>query len=345
MMDSQVSILVVEDSEDDFLLLVREIEKGGFDIDVSHASDENELNELLSSRKWDIVLTDYNMPGFNGIRALEIVRRTDRDLPCIMISGKMGEETAVEAMRSGADDFILKGRYSRLIPAITRSLRSARIRQLKKDADKKLLESRENISALLNVNDNYFFIVSPDGRIIDANRALCTKFNVSSDEIVGMSMRTLLPDNYQTIEDTYISQILNDKREVRFIEKVGERYLDTTLYPVVTHSGIITRIIVLARDVTDDKRMEAALAESEERFRGFVEQAYEGFSLVDNEGRIIVWNRALELLTGLPRDEAMGGYLWDVQHQVMADLDITGTGKEWLREYTQQALRTGCASF
>ena len=134
-------VLIVDDSEDDSLLLVREIRNGGFTPIWKRVDLETDLQQALSEKTWDIIFTDYSMPGFSGLRALQIIREKNRDIPCIMFSGKTGEETAVEAMKAGANDFILKGHLSRMLPAIDRELREAHIAQEKKkaDADIKLL--------------------------------------------------------------------------------------------------------------------------------------------------------------------------------------------------------------
>ncbi|MEA3351454.1 MAG: GAF domain-containing protein, partial [Chloroflexota bacterium] len=140
-MKTKLSALFVEDSDDDAFLLARAIEKGGYSLDWQRVVLAEEMRAALNDREWDIVLLDYALPGFCGITALKILRENAPDTPAIMISGTMGEETAVEAMRAGASDYFIKGNYLRLIPAIKRELREAKIRKEKNISDLALRES------------------------------------------------------------------------------------------------------------------------------------------------------------------------------------------------------------
>lgn len=128
-------LLMVEDTEDDALLILRELRRGGFVVESLRVCTANDLHEALAARTYDLVLSDYSMPSFTGIDALGIVRAEHADLPFIMVSGTIGEETAVEALRAGADDFLVKGRFARLLPAIDRALRDAADRKHRRSAE------------------------------------------------------------------------------------------------------------------------------------------------------------------------------------------------------------------
>ena len=117
--------LLVEDSEDDALLLVRELKRGGYDIEHLRVDSSVALHSALDSGKWDIVLSDYSMPGFSGTEALSVLRGRNVDIPFIFVSGTIGEEMAVSALKSGAQDYVLKGNLKRLLSAVERALREA----------------------------------------------------------------------------------------------------------------------------------------------------------------------------------------------------------------------------
>jgi diguanylate cyclase (GGDEF)-like protein len=127
-------LLLVEDSEDDALLLLRELSKSGFDVEHSRVETPGGLRQALEADPWDIVITDHNLPGFNSEEALAIVRAGHADLPVIIVSGSIGEDIAVAAMKSGAHDYIMKGNLARLGPAIERELRDAQTRAEHKQA-------------------------------------------------------------------------------------------------------------------------------------------------------------------------------------------------------------------
>ncbi|MEQ9547662.1 MAG: EAL domain-containing protein [Marinobacter sp.] len=128
-------MLIVEDSEDDALLLLREMRKGGIAPYHELVDSEDHLTQALRSGKWDIVITDHNMPGFSSFRVLELTRKYCSDLPVIIVSGVIGEGVAVKAMKAGAQDYIMKDNLSRLIPAIDREVREGSMRQAKRVAE------------------------------------------------------------------------------------------------------------------------------------------------------------------------------------------------------------------
>jgi signal transduction histidine kinase len=141
-------LLLIEDMEDHALLLVREL-RGGFNVTFERVETLQELEAALDSHPWDAVIADFNLPGFNGLDALRIMRAKGLDLPFILISGVIGEESAVEAMKAGAHDFILKGKYSRLVPALERELREATIRHERRQAEEELVKYREHLETLV----------------------------------------------------------------------------------------------------------------------------------------------------------------------------------------------------
>lgn len=128
-------VLIVEDSEDDALLVVRELQRAGYDVTFERVERAEAMTAALDNRKWDIVLADYTMPHFSGAAALALLRKKDCDIPFIFVSGTIGEDTAVASMKSGANDYIVKGKMKRLVPAIERELREAEIRREHKKAE------------------------------------------------------------------------------------------------------------------------------------------------------------------------------------------------------------------
>ncbi len=140
----EVKLLFVEDSENDALLIIRHLEQNGFNLVFKRVETPEELSESLS-KKWDLVLSDYLLPKMNGLDAFKLVKQTDPDLPFILVSGNIGEETAVEAMRSGVHDYILKDNLQRLVPALVRELKEAQLRRDHRQAQYDLELAREEM--------------------------------------------------------------------------------------------------------------------------------------------------------------------------------------------------------
>lgn len=131
---THVNILLVEDCPDDAWLLVRQLQKAGLSVDYQLVCCEESMRRALYEDKFDLVISDYCLPSFSGLEALQVLNETGLDLPFILVSGAVSEEVAEEAMAAGANDFLEKGRYSRLVPAIQRELRVAADRQVRREA-------------------------------------------------------------------------------------------------------------------------------------------------------------------------------------------------------------------
>jgi diguanylate cyclase (GGDEF)-like protein len=135
---STLRLLLIEDSPDDLALVVMELTRGGYDVDFDRVDTPDALVAALERQSWDIVVADYTMPGFTGTAALTLLRQHDADLPFIFVSGTIGEDAAVAAMRTGAHDYLMKGSLKRLIPAVERELRDAGVRRERRRVEARL---------------------------------------------------------------------------------------------------------------------------------------------------------------------------------------------------------------
>jgi DNA-binding NtrC family response regulator len=137
-MRKPLRVLMVEDSEDDALLTIRALKNGGYDPVYERVEDAGAMRKALRNKPWDVILCDYQMPKFNGLAAIALLKETGIDIPLIIVSGAIGEETAVECMRLGAHDYVMKGNLSRLSSAIDRELKEAESRRQRKRAEEML---------------------------------------------------------------------------------------------------------------------------------------------------------------------------------------------------------------
>ena len=134
-MSIPLRLLLIEDSEDDASLVVRTLRRGGYDLTYERVETAEAMRDALARHPWDLVISDYSMPQFTGPAALGLLHEIGIDLPFIIVSGTIGEETAVVAMKAGAHDFLMKGQLTRLIPAVARELREAADRRERRQAD------------------------------------------------------------------------------------------------------------------------------------------------------------------------------------------------------------------
>ncbi len=149
MTQKHLDLLIVEDSQDDAQLVVRELRRGGYEVEYQRVDTAASMETTLHNQSWDLIICDYSMPSFSAPKALELLKSTGRDIPFIIVSGTIGEETAVNALKAGAHDFLIKGNYSRLLPAIERELQDAQVRRERQQAEKSLQESEAKFRRLV----------------------------------------------------------------------------------------------------------------------------------------------------------------------------------------------------
>lgn len=151
-MASSLRVLIAEDSEEDTLLLLRELERSGFAVTSERVDSPDLMAQALDKGPWDLVIGDFNMPSFSGHAALRMLREKDPDVPFIFVSGTIGEDVAVEAMRAGAQDYVMKGNLKRLVPAIQRELRESHARRERGLARAKLRSTELRLDQLLSTS-------------------------------------------------------------------------------------------------------------------------------------------------------------------------------------------------
>src|ERR1700742_116945 len=134
-MPQRLNILLVEDSAADAELVVRELQRGGAEPVVQRVETASAFNTALAADGWDLIIADYHLPAFGALEALQLLQERGDDLPFIIVSGAIGEEVAVAAMKSGAHDYILKNSLARLVPAVERELRDVRVRRERREAE------------------------------------------------------------------------------------------------------------------------------------------------------------------------------------------------------------------
>ena len=255
------NILIVEDSEDDALLLLRELRRGGYEPASERVETQEDMKAALSRREWDIVISDYMMPKFSGLTALEVLKESGLDLPFIIVSGNIGEDIAVEAMKAGAHDYIIKGKLARLIPAVDRELRDAADRRERKRAEEAFwIEQnfRRTIEDSILVG---IAAVDLSGRLFYANQALCDMVGWSRQELENSWPPFVYwpPESaaeFAKLQDLAGSgMILKGGHEIQLMRRSGERF-DTLCFisPLLDNEGKPSAWLSTYHDITERKK-------------------------------------------------------------------------------------------
>lgn len=147
-MGTHLRILLIEDSEDDARFVLREIQRGGYEVESERIETAEAMRAALGRQAWDLIICDFSLPRFSAPNALELLKESGHDLPFIIVSGTIGEESAVNALKAGAHDFIIKGNFARLIPAIERELMDAEVRRERRQREREL-EAIASVSSKL----------------------------------------------------------------------------------------------------------------------------------------------------------------------------------------------------
>ncbi|WP_426189791.1 putative bifunctional diguanylate cyclase/phosphodiesterase [Massilia sp. DWR3-1-1] len=183
-MRQPLKVLLVEDCEDDAALVERALRKGGFDLTSTRVHDAVMLAAALA-QPWDVVLSDFSMPGFSGMDALMLCRSLQGDVPFILVSGTVGEETAVAMMKAGANDYVMKHNLARLAPALQRELHDARARASLRRTELELIDSEKRFHAFMDASPFVASIKDHAGCYLYMNKGWSTAFGVQGEQWIG----------------------------------------------------------------------------------------------------------------------------------------------------------------
>ena len=244
--------LLIEDQEDDAALVVRHLRRHGFDVRWERVDSAEALHAQLDDDGWDVVVADYMIPGFSGLAGLHLIRERGLDLPYLLVSGSLGEEVAVEAMREGAADYIMKDNLIRLGPAIDRELREAAERRSRREAEEQLRASEARMRKLLRTAVDAIVTVDSRGVVRSLNPAAEQMFAQDEERVVGRHVDVLLPD----------LDLRGPGREDE-VSAVARRPDGSELHVALTvsrtdHEGE-THLTIIARDVTERVAFESQL--------------------------------------------------------------------------------------
>lgn len=283
-MGSPLRVLIIDDSEDDALLLVQELKQGGYDPVHERVGSTDALAASLRARAWDIVLCDYRLQGVDGLEAFRILKEAGIDVPLIIVSRVMGEEMAVAAMKSGAQDYIGKHSRHRLIPAVERELREAALRQERRRTEERYRQSEEKFRLLVESAPDAIF-VQIGGCFAYVNPSAVRLFGAeSAEQLLGRPlMERISPDHREIFRER--RRLLTEERQK--VPPMVQKYLKLDGSVIHVEASAVpfsynneSGSLAYLRDITERMLVEEKLTESRENLRKALGATVEAIALM-----------------------------------------------------------------
>ena len=257
-MSEALRVLIVEDSVDDTFFIVRELQRGGFQVKFERVETAADMQAALETQQWDLVISDYSMPQFGGVAALAIFQQAGLDIPFIVVSGAMGEGLAVEMLKAGAHYYVTKDWLSRLGEAVKQELRAAYERRIKRQTE----SATAYLASLVESSDDAIIGQTLDGTIVSWNTGAERLYQYHIDEVLGRSISLLTPEN-RPQELPELMERIGKGEHVEGFETLRLRKDGTpvevwlTLSPIKDVAGRVIGASSIARDITQRKREES----------------------------------------------------------------------------------------
>ncbi|GFO56773.1 histidine kinase [Geomonas sp. Red276] len=258
-MSKLLKVLLVEDSPEDGMLLLRELKRGGYQPQHRRVESSTQMREALKADTWDVILSDYHLPGFDALGALRVLHDSGHDLPFIIISGKIGEDLAVAAMKSGAHDYLMKDNLTRLIPVVERELREASERRVHRITQEEVVRAKAEWEAVFNAVSDLIFITDSEGIVERCNRRASDYFG-GYGQVLGRWIDTIFFGEGEPAQKVFrfVHMMGNEiEEDVTFPNLKG--WYNVASYPMQFEHGrsgyvFIIKDITKRREVEEEKR-------------------------------------------------------------------------------------------
>jgi len=256
-MPNPLHVLIVEDSVDDTFFIVRELQRGGYNVDFERVETPAGMQTALKSRMWDLVISDFSMPLFGGPAALALYKQSGQDVPFILVSGTMGEDIAVEMLKSGAHHYVMKDNLAKLVPAIGRELIASEQRRILREIE----AAHAYLASLVNTCNDAIIGKTLDGTVVSWNTGAEKLYGFTAAEMIGKSIRILCPD-YRPEDLMEAMDRIRQGEQVETLETVRLRKdgkpveVSVVVSPIKDRTGQVVGASSVSRDISHRKQEE-----------------------------------------------------------------------------------------
>lgn len=322
-MKTPIRLLMIEDSETDRELIILELRRGGYAPEYQCVDTREEMVKALKSQQWDLILSDFAMPHFDGLSALHVAKKSGADIPFIIISGTIGEDIAVSVMKAGAQDYIMKGNLTRLIPAVERELKELELRHRHTEIQNELFFSEEKLKNIFENSIIGMSITMLDGHI-NTNAAFCNMVGYSLKELETLKWQSIThPDDIENDNKNIADLISGVKRsarwEKRYIHKNGTIvWVDISSTLLLDQQRKPQYFITTVNDITERKKAEQMIRENEQIFEQLMKNSPVHIFIKDDQIRSIKLSSNFEQMLNMPIDKILGKSMNELFPSVLA---------------------------
>ena len=256
-MSTLLKVLLVEDSEEDSLLLTRELVRGGYRLEHQRVETAEHMRKALRGTNWDVVISDYRMPSFDAPGALQVLHETGQDIPFIIVSGKIGEDLAVAAMKSGASDYLMKGNLARLVPVVQRELREAEKRRAHRLTQEAVRRGKAEWESVFDAVSDLIIITDADGAVSRCNGRVSAYFPGGYSSVIGRRIDEIFFGAEHTERKVFrfLHSIESEMDEdIRFPNLSG--WYNVASYPMRTEVSERSGFVFIIKDITKRREVE-----------------------------------------------------------------------------------------
>ncbi len=270
-------VLLVEDSQDDADLILFELNEGGFDAVCARVDTEASMCAAMADGSWDVVISDYNLPRFNTHKALAVLREVDADIPFIIVSGCIGEESAIALMKEGVSDFVMKDKLARLAPVIERELQDATMRRERRQALEALRANEKLLNGITSSLGEGIYVLNAEGKLVFMNPEAERLLGWTEVELLGKNVHRII--HAQNLDGTPLAEsdcailgVLRDGSVYKtddevFVRKDGSFIPVSYVATAITEGGKAVAAVAVFQDITQRKQAELDLLESRRQLR------------------------------------------------------------------------------
>jgi PAS domain S-box-containing protein/putative nucleotidyltransferase with HDIG domain len=325
-MDNTLRVLLIDDSEDDALLIVRELRRGGFAPVHERVDQASAMRRALSTQTFDLILSDYNMPCFSLPEALHILREFDPDMPLVIVSGAIGEENAVQMMKDGAHDYVMKDHLSRLVPVVQRELREASDRKLRRTVEDQYRKS----NFIVNVSSDLMALINHRLQFELVNESFAQAFGKTADDLIGRTAGEFFSEttDRRSVLDI-ISRCLEGEtiRQEIWIQlpEQGQQCFEVSSFPYQETGPFVSHAVLVMHPIAARKRMEMELQQSNQKLQKTLEETVLALSTVvemrdpytaGHQNRVASIAAAIGRAMKLPDDQIHGIWVTALIHDI-----------------------------